>query len=282
MAFRAAHESVKLEEAGPPNSGRDERFRFGENWAKFLGHLTEDRIRAAEESLLEMVGREALEGKRFLDIGCGSGLFSLAAKRLGASVTSFDYDGDSVGCAQALKDRYYSRDSGWAIMRGSALDPDFMGRLGQFDVVYAWGVLHHTGDQWKAVDLAMSATGKHGMLFLALYNDQGWISRYWTAVKWLYVRLPIIRPFLIVFYAPYFLGVRWLLHRLKGQRTLGRGMSLWYDMIDWIGGWPFEVAAPRDVLARATLQGLETVRVKTVGRRQGCNEFVFARAHRGG
>ncbi|MBA5867364.1 MAG: methyltransferase domain-containing protein [Nitrospira sp. CR1.3] len=256
---------------------QESRFRFGRNWAKFLRHVTEEGMARAEASLIETIGKEGLAGKNFLDIGSGSGLFSLAARRLGAKVTSFDYDRDSVQCAQDLKERFYPHDDHWTILQGSVLDPEFMEQLGRFDVVYAWGVLHHSGDQWKGLARAMAATRPGGTLLVALYNDQGWLSRYWTTVKWLYMHVPIAQPLLIAFYAPYFIGLRWVVRFFKRQGVHERGMSLWYDMIDWLGGWPFEVAAPQDVLARGAEQGFQAVHVKTVGRRQGCNEFVLVR-----
>jgi 2-polyprenyl-6-hydroxyphenyl methylase/3-demethylubiquinone-9 3-methyltransferase len=277
MACRAVHESVDLKKRGSLDMNRDSRFRFGRNWARFLRHVTDEGIARAESSLIETIGKDALAGKEFLDIGSGSGLFSLVARRLGAKVTSFDYDRDSVQCAYELKERFFPHDNQWAIMQGSVLDPSFMEKLGRFDVVYAWGVLHHSGDQWKGVAHAMSATRPGGTLLVALYNDQGWLSRYWTGVKWLYIHVPVVRPLLIAFYAPYFIGVRWLVRRFKQRRSHERGMSLWYDMIDWIGGWPFEVATPQEVLARVAEQGFTATRVKTVGRRQGCNEFVLVR-----
>ena len=73
-----------------------ERFEFGKNWSQFLSHLNDSRIAEAEQSLRNMLEVDDLCGKRFLDIGSGSGLFSLAARRLGASVYSFDYDPRSV------------------------------------------------------------------------------------------------------------------------------------------------------------------------------------------
>jgi len=275
MTCRAVHESLDITHKRGDDVSQDARFQFGKNWARFLRHLTEERIVHAQESLLETIGKDALTGKDFLDIGCGSGLFSLAARRLGAKVTSFDYDADSVRCAEYLKERFYPGDGQWTIMQGSVLDSVFMEKVGRFDVVYAWGVLHHSGDQWKGFVHALSATRPEGRLLVALYNDQGWVSRYWIAVKWLYIHIPFIRPLLIVFYAPYFIGLRWCVRLFRPQQAHERGMSLWYDMIDWLGGWPFEVAAPKDVLARGADRGFQTTCVKTVGRRQGCNEFIL-------
>jgi len=128
-----------------------ERFAFGDNWARFLSILNDERIRMAEESLKRMLEVETLAGKSFLDIGSGSGLFSLAARRLGARVHSFDYDPQSVACTAELKRRYFPDDAQWVVEEGSALDMDYLNRLGQFDVVYSWGVLHHTGAMWQAL-----------------------------------------------------------------------------------------------------------------------------------
>ncbi|MCV4783446.1 methyltransferase domain-containing protein, partial [Escherichia coli] len=121
-------------------------FEFGKNWAKFLQHLDEERINRAVMSLQSMLGVESLIGKTFLDIGSGSGLFSLAARKLGASVLSVDYDPQCVACTQKLKDTYFPEDNDWKILYGSILDQNLVQSFGQFDIVYSWGVLHHTGD----------------------------------------------------------------------------------------------------------------------------------------
>src|ERR1035438_9421685 len=129
-----------------------ERFAFGENWQRFLSLLDESRVLQAEDSLRRMLEVSDLRGKTFIDIGCGSGLFSLAARRLGARVQCFDYDPQSVACAQELRRRYFPQDPDWRVEEGSALDTGYLGGLGSFDVVYSWGVLHHTGAMWHGLD----------------------------------------------------------------------------------------------------------------------------------
>ena len=159
-----------------------ERFQFGRNWRRFLTVLDEDRIARAERSLTDMLEMEGLEGKRFLDIGCGSGLFSLAARRLGATVYSFDYDPQSVACALDLKLRYFPVDPDWVVAEGSVLNHRHLTTLGKFDIVYAWGVLHHTGDMAAALKNVCDLVAPKGKLFLAIYNDQGRADTFRPAV----------------------------------------------------------------------------------------------------
>src|SRR6266699_7077195 len=114
---------------------RGQRFEFGANWARFLEALNDERIAQAEQSLRDMLGMSDLLGKSFLDIGSGSGLFSLAARRLGATVHAFDYDPQSVACTTELKRRYFPDDARWTIEEGSALNAAYTASLGTFDVV---------------------------------------------------------------------------------------------------------------------------------------------------
>lgn len=152
---------------------KGERFKFGANWSRFLIDINDDRIELAKTSLKRMLNVDTLNGKKFLDIGSGSGLFSLAARMLGAQVHSFDFDPESVSCTLELRRLYFPNDNNWIVEQGSALDKDFMSNLGQWDIVYSWGVLHHTGEMWRALDLATERVSPDGMLFVAIYNDQG-------------------------------------------------------------------------------------------------------------
>lgn len=259
-----------------------DRFGFGANWARFLEHLDDQRIHDAERSLQEMLGLRSLLGLRFLDAGSGSGLFSLAARRLGANVHSFDYDPQSVACTKALRQRYAPDDAQWRTEEGSVLDAQYLSGLGSFDVVYSWGVLHHTADQWRAMENVSRLVRPGGKLFIAIYNDQGALSRYWTAVKRLYNSNAFARWLLVAIYTPYFIWLRWFYRQTTGRGTLERGMTLWHDMLDWLGGYPFEVAKPEAVFRFLRTRGFELTEMTTAGGTGACNEFVFMRAHQTG
>ncbi len=151
----------------------EQRFEFGKNWKSFLAALDEQRIETAIDSLRDLLETDSLQGSRFFDLGCGSGLFSLAAHRLGAKVVSIDFDDHSVDCTKELKSRYGSESPDWVISQGSVLDQPMLESLGQADIVYSWGVLHHTGQMDRAVKLAAQRTKAGGLFCIAIYNDQG-------------------------------------------------------------------------------------------------------------
>lgn len=252
------------------------RFTFGENWTRFIGELNDDRIAEAEKSLCDYLAVENLVGKRFLDAGSGSGLFSLAAMRLGATVYSFDFDLQSVACTLELKARYFPNDINWTVEQGSVLDQSYLESLGTFEYVYSWGVLHHTGAMLTAFGNVAPLVASGGSLFVSIYNDQGFVSRYWTFVKYCYVQHWALRVLITAVHFPYLVGLRYLVRAIT-SRNLERGMSLWYDMIDWIGGYPFEVARPEEVFEFYRSRGFNLVKLKTCAGRSGCNEFVFSR-----
>jgi 2-polyprenyl-3-methyl-5-hydroxy-6-metoxy-1,4-benzoquinol methylase len=263
---------------------RERRFKFGENWLQFAADLQPGQIIEAVGSLSRLLGRNELEGLSFLDIGCGSGLFSLAAHKMGARVRSFDFDPDSVSCTQALRDRYYPDDPHWIVERGSILDPGYIARLDRFDIVYSWGVLHHTGAMWSALDCAAGLVAPSGILAVALYRQTP-LCGVWRIEKRAYVSLPpfvqsaVRGTYKVAFFA--------------GKATLGgnpfkyvrnyksnRGMDWHHDVHDWLGGYPYESAKADAVKSRMTQRGFRVVRTfeRPAGNGlfgTGCDEFVF-------
>lgn len=279
-------------DANAAEIARGDRFEFGQNWSQFLPIIDDERIQQAETSLREMLEVDSLSGKTFLDIGSGSGLFSLAARRLGARVHSFDFDPKSVYCTTELRKNYFRDDESWKVQEASVLDGEFMKSLGQYDVVYSWGVLHHTGNLWTAMEHAQQRVAPDGKLFIALYNDTGSQSARWQWIKKTYNGLPgILR-------SP-FAAVVWLPNELKliaksvltlnpkhytdswTQYQKNRGMTKWRDIIDWVGGYPYEVSTPDEVFDFARERGFLLTKLKCGRVGLGCNEFVFVKSQKG-
>jgi 2-polyprenyl-6-hydroxyphenyl methylase/3-demethylubiquinone-9 3-methyltransferase len=266
------------DEPAEPDAGPEIRFAFGKNWTNFLSVVNENRIAEATARLSEALGD--LQGKSFLDVGSGSGIHSLAALRLGASrVHSFDYDLQSVACTGEMKKRF-APGANWSVEQGSILDENYVRSLGRFDIVYSWGVLHHTGNMWNALDLVtIPAVEK---LMVAIYHDQGWKSRFWQFYKRAYNRRsrPVkwLMEVLVLGWAwgkPLVRRPRQTMARWKNYIS-DRGMSPWYDVVDWAGGYPFEVAAPEKLVSFFVQRGftLEHSEIRGGG---NCNDFVFCR-----
>jgi 2-polyprenyl-3-methyl-5-hydroxy-6-metoxy-1,4-benzoquinol methylase len=258
------------------------RFAFGRNWRRFLSTLSDERIHAAERSLRDLLSNDSLQGKSFLDIGSGSGLFSLAAMRLGAcTVRSFDYDADSVDCTRELRRRYFPQSADWSVERGSVLDEPYMQSLGSWDVVYSWGVLHHTGDMHEALANASGAVNQNGRLIIAIYNDQGWRSRVWWWIKRVYNANWLGRTVVLTTFIPYCIVGALVSDALRLRNPFARyaahvrGMSHLHDWVDWLGGFPFEVSSRAAIETHFKTRGFSLERVVSCDDKHGCNEFVF-------
>lgn len=230
-------------------------FSFGKNWTEFLKRFNEGLLPEAKDSLTEFLGLKDLHDKTFVDIGCGSGLFSLAAFQLGAKrVVSFDADEYSVKCCQSLWEQA-GRPDNWKVMSGSVLDDRFLSELGTFDIVYSWGVLHHTGRMWDAIEKAARLTNPDGYYYITIYNRVGGLfgSRYWLHVKKLYNSYPFIGRYFI---EPLHVAGKFMVKILRLQNPLAiirnykvrqRGMSWRRDITDWLGGYPYEYASVDEI-----------------------------------
>lgn len=265
-------------------SGERLSFSFGENWAKYLEDLDEHRIGQAEESLVDALGRARVDGKTFIDVGCGSGLFSLSATRLGAaSVVSIDVDPNSVACAKRLR-AALGGSANWSVLQGSILERDFVERLEAAGIVYSWGVLHHTGAMWDAIDRCLSLVAPGGRACLALYNCPNHLN-FHMVLKRTFNGLPrILRPGLAGAYALLLLSavlVKGRQNPIEYVRSYGRrsrGMSFWRDVEDWLGGLPFEWTEPPELEAFVQARGFEVERV--VVRSPGANnEYLLRRVN---
>jgi 2-polyprenyl-6-hydroxyphenyl methylase/3-demethylubiquinone-9 3-methyltransferase len=229
-------------------------FAFGANWTRFLRHVTEDRVHSAGRSLVEFMSLENLHNKTFLDVGCGSGLFSYAAFQLGAErIVSFDADPLSVECCKHLRSKADSP-ANWEVYQGSILDANFTAQLGTFDVVYAWGTLQHSGRLWEAIRRSTQLVKEGGYLYLAIYNQvDGWLgSGFWRGFKRVFCSLPRPAQLFVEWGAiPIYFGAR-LLHsrsliaNVKNYES-SRGMYWRTDITDWLGGLPYECATVEEV-----------------------------------
>jgi hypothetical protein len=209
-------------------------------------------------------------------------------------VVSFDYDLASVEATRRLRSRAGFDDSTSKVETGSVLDADYLATLGRFDVVYSWGVLHHTGAMWNALEKIPVKKGC--LLYLAIYNDAGDTSRLWLQRKKTYCGLPLpLKPlYFLWIYMPIELEGMNALKSLKRGRIdqatkkllkylreskeykQHRGMSRVHDMIDWIGGYPYEFAKAEDLIAFYEKAGFQ---LEKLSRNDGTgnHELVFGK-----
>jgi 2-polyprenyl-6-hydroxyphenyl methylase/3-demethylubiquinone-9 3-methyltransferase len=263
-------------------------FAFGENWASYAARITEDEINQAERDLCRLLATDSLAGRDFLDIGSGSGVHSLAALRLGAKrVVACDIDPTSVRTTDAVL-RTFSPSNSYEVIERSVfeLDPESLGR---FDVVYSWGVLHHTGDLTKALQIAASLVARGGEFAFALYRKTLFCPLWKLEKKWYSMASPQKQAFVQKLYRSAFaLGLRLTARDLAtyvATYRSKRGMDFHHDVHDWLGGYPYESMSPADVDQAMQAHQLQQVRSITGMRAidrvgmlgSGCDEYVYRR-----
>lgn len=261
----------------------EERFEFGANWSKFIdSKFSSERIESSINVFVKFTGLRDLNDSTFLDVGCGSGLHSFAALKLGAEhVTSFDFDPNAVKTTLKLKE-IAGNPANWNVFQGSILDDDFVASSRKYDFVYSWGVLHHTGNLWKALANTCSLVASQGTLYIAIYSlDVQPKSEYWLTVKKKYVNSGKIRRFLMeqqyIFRHVY--NSNPILHlkgRLSKKDNRERGMDLLTDVRDWLGGWPMEFALDQDVISFVESKGFQ---LKNIDQGKACTEFLFGKTN---
>ena len=259
----------------------DVRFEFGRNWKRFVRRkLDTERIGIAQKHLLAFLKRQDLKGIDFLDIGSGSGINSAAAHFAGAAkICSFDYDPNSVTATSLVRKRAGNPDN-WNVMRGDVLDERFMASLGKWKFVYSWGVLHHTGDVWRAIDNASKLVADSGLFYIALYSaDVRPDAEFWLRIKQEYNRASPLKKNRMVWWYIWNYVLDRNLRRLpeflsKASKARIRGMSLIVDIRDWLGGWPMEFTYDSEVIEFVTKRGFILDNISTG---EACTEFLFAR-----
>lgn len=253
-------------------------FSFGQNWKDYLTTVSVDEIERAKDDIESWLGKDFILGKSVVDIGCGSGIHSLAFCLLGAaSLVSFDFDKNSVDATMSLW-RAESRPKQWNVSQGSILDKRFVENINcKFDIVYSWGVLHHTGAMWEAIGNALSLVKPGGIFWISLYakgprytqdlslkrqyNSASNLGKRWMIYKAIW-KLMLRR-------------IKRLQNPFKWNEKKVRGMNVYHDIIDWLGGLPYEVASENEVLSFCRKRGLVLEKIKVKGE-GGCNVYLFS------
>lgn len=266
------------------NQEVEQRFEFGKNWLDFIQkNYGQEQVETSKNHILKFMERENLNGLTFLDIGCGSGLHSIAALQAGASVVhGFDYDPSSVAATRYVQNQA-GNPGNWTVEQGSVLDDAFMESMPQYDMVYSWGVLHHTGEVWHAIKNAAGRVKPGGLFYIALYSADVQINpppQFWLDVKRKYVASGwLTRRYMDLWYVWRFqmhknpLLLPLFLKRMRDHKK-NRGMNIFTDIRDWLGGWPMEFVYDAEATRFCENLGFKLSKIKTG---EACTEFLFIR-----
>lgn len=255
-------------------------FDFGENWKDFSANaLSQQKIFEAVASIDDLLSAEKVRNKKVLDIGCGSGIFSIALVKLGAEkVIATDISANSIEIAKKNAETYLSPEEASRIifLQDDILNTALGEKKGQFDVVYSWGVLHHTGEMHRAIKAAADFVKKGGYFVAAIYNRH-WSSVIWLRVKSFYNALPDAGKKIMVYaFYPVIYMAKLLVTGRRPDRS-ERGMDFYYDVVDWLGGYPYEYAKKEEIYNFVKNAGFVCEKTIAATAPTGCNQFVFVK-----
>lgn len=261
-------------------------FKFGKNWLDYAAKIDERKIAQAVADLRRLAGREQLDGLSFLDIGCGSGLHTLAAVRLGAArAVGLDIDPDSVVASRQTLSRFAPRAaSHFDVCSIFDVTP---ASLGTFDIVYSWGVLHHTGDMRRAIETAAGLVAPEGLLLLALYRKTPYCGLWRLEKRWYSgatERRQKRARQIYIFLHRLAAKVKWRdFDAYIRNYSNDRGMDFCNDVHDWLGGYPYESISPPACRRLLASLGFDLEREFVIKARltgllgSGCDEYAFRR-----
>lgn len=262
------------------------QFDFGKNWLNFSKNaLTTEKVKQVEQDFGKLFSHIELRGKTFADIGFGQGLSLLIAKQKGATVVGCEIN---LTCEEALKHtlvyfpEFKLTDIFW--VNGSILNQNTVEQLlvysknQRFDIVHSWGVLHHTGNMQKSIENTTSLVKLEGYLVISIYNKH-WTSSIWLFIKWLYNKLPaFMQKWMVYLFYP----IIWLAKYLvtgENPKKMTRGMDFFYNVIDWIGGYPYEYASKSEIVQLIEPLGFKLIHFVSAQVPTGCNEFIFKKLY---
>ena len=263
------------------------RYDFGRNWNDFSQNISEEQIEYAENAIKNLI--PVIKGKTVIDIGCGSGLHALAFLRLGAkSITCIDYDENSIKTTSILLKRFYKNKKKYVVKQMDILSSDYLKNLSpnKFDIVYSWGVLHHTGQMFKAIDNTCNLVSENGHLAIALYIKTKF-CRFWSFEKRLYSSLNYLRlfikiPFFVLLLTAYVFKKRHMPWTVLKNYKIERGMSFYYDIDDWLGGYPYESVSHKEIISFLSKKNFLCFKHFNTHNRfglfgSGCGQWIFKR-----
>jgi SAM-dependent methyltransferase len=256
------------------------RFAFGKNWQSYsMNSLTPERMEQSRRAFCHLFDGIDLRDKPFIDIGYGQGLSLIIAAQMGAKVLGIDVDKDNIEALRRVQ-QVVGYPEVIPTCCASILDEGFVNEhRGRFDIVHSWGVLHHTGDMRKAIENACALVAEGGHFICSIYNRH-WTSPLWKIIKRSYNRLPVsLQRAMISLLYPVIYIAKFLVTR-KNPKQMDRGMDFLHDVVDWVGGYPYEYADIEEIRDYVCRQGFICLRMRAAKVPTGCNEFVFQKTDR--